>query len=476
MHTRLATLFGIAAIAAALTLAGCRSTGIAYNPPTGGNIVTLVISGSPTIAYQDTLHGAWKALPAGQTQFTVTNGTAYGVAYACGVIEAGSVHTSGSVHPETPEEEVVGVFQATTTEINVVPVVCGTETATLAGTYDATAVEGAADVDVNGDEVGDESTSGSYSINAVPGTQDVFGTAWNDEDELLALKTYPGVNVAATGTTTQNVTISSSDDVGGPDTLSITNEPGTEDEEYAYVFFGNFEYTAMQLAYSGSSSVSYPTVAAADIASDDAYIGEGFAYVDGPGTAIWLEHDYFASSLPSSIALTAPYDQSEPTFTGNPKFALNYTGYAGLTGGISGYEIGETWDGEGDGGLVGAVVTSGFLKAAGTTSYAVPAITVAGFPSMTAESGDSYVWTVRAVYGTPEYLAYYAYYTAYDLLTSTGQNRNPQSIGAHPMMLGGGPRGLAAAVRIQDNATPASGDGYWAAADDCYTVGASEGC
>lgn len=469
----------LAAAAIAALLAGCRSSGIAYNPPGGGgNIVTLIISGSPTIAYETGIKGAWKLLPAGQTQFTVPNGTAYGVAYACEAeVETGSVH-SAAVHsatsPAVNEEQIVGVFQATTTEINVVPIVCGTETATLAGAYNATAVEGTEYVDVNYSEVGDESTSGDYSIPAIPGTQDVFGTAWNDENQLLALKTYPGVDVAATGTTTQNVTISTSDDVGGPQTLNITNEPGTEDEEYAEVYFGNFENTIVEIASNESSSVSYPTVAAADVASDDTYVGEGFTYVEGPGTADWVEHDRFASSLPSSVALTAPYNQSEPTFTGNPTFSLNYTGYAALTGGISGYEIGETWCCDNEG-LVGAVVTSGFLKVAGTTSYTVPVITVAGFPSMTAESGDGYEWAVRAVYGTPEYLAYYAYYTAYDLL-SVGQNRNPQSLGAHPMMLGGGPRGLAAAVRVQDNATPTSGDGYWAAAEDCYTVGGEEGC
>ena len=466
----------LAAAAVAALLAGCRSTGTAFNPPGGGNIVTLVITGSPTIAYEIGVKGAWRALPAGQTQFTVTNGTAYGVAYSCGGVEAGSVHTNGSVSPAGNGAQLVGVFQATTTEVNVVPIVCGgLPTATLAGSYSATAVEGTENVYVDNDEVGSGSTSGTYSFLITPGTQDVFGAAWNDANQLLALKNYPGVNVAATGTTTQNVTITSADDVGGPDTLNVTNQPGDIDEEYAYAYFGNFEYTTVDLAYNyDGSNVSYPTVAAADVASDDAYIGEGFTYVNGPGTAYWVEHDHFASSLPSSIALTLPYNQAEPTFTGNPTFSLNYNGYASLTGGISGYEIGEDWYGNSSG-LVAAFVSHGFLKAAGTTSYTVPVVTIAGFPSMTAASGDGYSWTVRAVYGTPEYLAYYAYYAAYDIFSS-GTNRNPQSAGAHPMMLGGGPRALAAPVRVQDNATPTSGDGYWASAQDCYTVGGSEGC
>ena len=469
----------LAAAAIAALLAGCHSSGIAFNPPggSGGNIVTLVITGSPTIAYEIGVNGAWKLLPAGQTQFTVTNGTAYGVAYACEEEEeAGSLH-SAAVHtatsPALTESESVGVFQATTTEINVVPVTCNTETATLAGTFDATGVESSDYVEVDNNEVGGESRSGSYSINITPGTQDVFGAAFNEENQLLALKTYPGVDVAATGTTTQNVTISSADDVGGPQTLNITNQPATQDDEYAQVYFGNFEYTTVELASSSSSSVSYPTVAAADVAPDDAYIGEGFTYVDGPGTAFWVEHDHFASSLPSSIALTAAYNQSEPTFTGNPTFSLNYTGYAGLTGGISGYEIGEEWCCNNEGN-VGAIVTSGFLKAAGTTSYTVPVITLSGFPSMTAASGDGYDWAVRAVYGTPAYLAEFA---SYILIDSVGKNRNPQSLGAHPMMLGGGLNAHAAGVRVEeDNSTPTSGDGYWAAADDCYTVGGSEGC
>lgn len=127
---------------------------------------------------------------------------------------------------------------------------------------------------------------------------------------------------------------------------------------------------------------------------------------------------------------------------------------------------------------MGAFVSSGFLSALGTSSYTVPVIMLSGFPSMTADTGDGYEWFVNAVYGTPAHLAESAAYLADELL-SVAQNHNAQSVRSQRIagrVLSDGQRAFTSAVHTLSNATPTSGDGYWAAAEDCYSVGGSEGC
>ncbi|MGH7737927.1 MAG: hypothetical protein ACREMP_08715 [Candidatus Tyrphobacter sp.] len=440
-------------------LAGCRSSGIAFNPPPGGSVVTLVIAGSASIAYAIGTQGTWKQLPVGQTQFTVTSGTAYGVAYTCAAEEVG-------VSTDTSSTEVV-VFQGTTTEIDVVPVQCGAPPeATLAGTYDASAFENATRVSV--DDFSYTPATGNYSATVPPGTQDVFAEAYDASDNVLAVKTYPSVNVASTGTTTQNVVIASADAVGGPQTFAMTNVPASASSEVAVVF-GTVAGTTINLVSSTGTSVEYPTVAAADVASDDAYVAEGFASMSGPGTAKSVVSAVFSTTPPTSAAFSVPFNVSDPATTSNPTFTLSYTGYGGLTGGIAAYALFENWPG----GSAVAFVSSGFLKQTGSQSYTVPTIPVAGFPSVTAPSGSRFAWEAEAIYGPAALFSE----LGPAFLDDTARSPHAQSH-LQSLLQGSSRTSEASSVRSESSTSEplTSGIIRAALASDCYIVGGSVGC
>jgi hypothetical protein len=453
----------LAAVITAVVLAGCTSTGIAYNPPNGGNIVTLDIYGSATIVYQTSLHGAWKVLPAGQTQFETTDGTAYGVAYYC-ASQPGIV--TAAAQGVRPQRITYGTFvlQATTSEIDVVPVYCANPTeGTLSGSYDASAFATTANVEVDGYNVGSTAT-GDYSTLLPLGTQDVFATAFDGSGNLLALKTYP--NVAVTSSTTLDITVGAADAVGSPQTLTLTNIPASSYSSYVEMDYGEIGGELAFMA-SGSTSTPYSTVAAADTDANDAYFAYGDAYVSDGATAIYVEHDLYQQSAPASVVLPAAFDPANPATTGNPQFTLDYTGYAALHGGISGYVINESWYGTDSGNVVG-VVTSGYLKLTGKKTYTVPVVTIAGFPSMTAQSGDGYSWETDAFYGYAPLLV-----TRFVSATSVG-HRKGQSQPASRQVLAH----ALTAMRAQSTGSLAtSGDAYFADGGNCYTVGGSTtGC
>jgi hypothetical protein len=472
-----------AAVLIAALLAGCRSTGTAFNPPYGGNIVTLDILGTPTaIAYQTSAHGAWKLLPSGQTTFTIP-GTAYGVAFTCP--EDDLFETSASQRSAQVEEwQPTVVIQATTTDFNTVLVPCNGDDeteATLSGTYDATAFESTNQVDVDYDEVGGGGT-GSYSIDVTPGTQDVFGEAW-DGDTLLAFKTIPSLNVPAGGAT-ENITFSNSDAVGSSKTISWTNVPGTNEEEYSYLDFGSFDVSP-EIGSSDSSSITYPTIAAGDIASDDSYYAESESEVDGPGNATAVEAAAFNPSLPTTIAFPDTWNSAGPTDSTQPSFSLHYTGYAGLTGGIQAYFLDEEWGTEGEQeGWTLVAVTQRYLTARGSSTYTSPDIALTGFSDMVPASGDIYPWAAVAFYGSPLFLQYFYF----EGLDEVARGSGAQSLAHVPAAWGNGPtiqssssgatRSLTSGLRVMSssNASTTIGIGDWSAAEGCTTIGTGAEC
>lgn len=413
-----------ASLALAVLLAGCKSSGIALNPPNGGNVVTLVISGTPTIAYQDTLHGGWKLLPRGQTQFTVTSGTAYGVAFTCPLDDLIS-ESKGQRSPQEESWQPTVVIQATTSEFNVVPVPCDQEnesTAELSGNVDATAISNTSNWGVDYDYYNSGNT-GSYSFDTTPGTQDVFGFAYDDSDNVLAVKTIPSVNVPSGSDTVQNITFSASDAVGNSKSVNWTNAPEGNSTD-TWVDFGDFNISP-ELAYSNDTSVSYPTVASGDIASDDGYIAGSETYYENEDSEGYTEAGVFNASLPASIAYPNVWNAGNPTDDPQPKFTLNYSGFAGLTGGVGAYAFSNAWGTEEDQeGWTFAFVTFGYVHAAHISSYAPPNITLTGFSDMQASDGDIFPYGEAAFYGTPAILLSQFYYIGF---LSSGQ-RGAQSL------------------------------------------------
>ncbi len=358
--------------------------------PTSGTstTVTLAISGSPAaLAYSTGTSGTWTPVPSGATSFALSGTTAYGVAYMCGT-------GSGNV-----------VFvQATTAELSTVPVNCGsTSSATLNLTFDFASSsfcsyspsENASIIDVDGQSNNFTACASSPPANPTSldaGTQDVFAMAITASpgDVPVALKTLQGASVPGSAT----MTFTASDAVSTATMPTLTQVPATMTSTLTQVNFGSFNYWPVPLTvsnYNAGSTTEYYTVASGDIGTNDSYFIVGYAGVSGPGTANEVAGDAFAQSVPTSVTLPSPFNETY-TAAGSPAFATAYTFGTPIAGNVSGYYFDGNWYGTGIPTNLSGFVTLGFVQAGSLTAYTMPNIAVSGFPPTVAPGSTSYEW------------------------------------------------------------------------------------
>jgi hypothetical protein len=361
--------------------------------PGQGGTVSLDITGSPVaMAYQAGGNGRWTPLSSGQASFSVSGTNAYAFAYTCGIDSAATGGFS------------VVVVQATIGEMDSILVPCAQpQTGTLSGSI--AYASGSFCPNGSGDSaqytyVGVQTVSpgcpgGSYSVSLEAGTQDVVAAAEDANFKTLAVRTIQGVQVPGTGV---GIDFTSGDALGAPQMVTQSGLPNTAVSETTDMLFGTFENWAIPLgaALAGTQSYSYGPVASQDIGPTDSYLADGTAYLDGPGSAALVETQTFGQSPPSSIPFSAPFNASVNPGAA-PTFALDYRGFAGLSGGISGYEVEGAWQGTNAGNFA-SLVSSGFLQATGLAAYPAPSVPVNGFPSMVAAAKVSYSWKVTAIY------------------------------------------------------------------------------
>lgn len=460
----------VAGVVAAAVLAACTSTGTAYNPPFGGNIVTVVISGSATVAYQTSPHSPWKLLAPGQTTFETTNGTAYGVAYTCPDILP--LQRGTGVRPQRVGWQPTAVIQSTTQEFNTVPIPCSLpQYATLSGTYDATAIANTVGVDVDDQATPTNATSGSYSMTVPVATQDVLSFAYDVNLNVLAVKTYPNVDVTASGAT-QNIVYSAGDAVGANKTVSWTNNPPWTGETQGYtVSFGDlWHQLSLANAPYPTPTVTYPTIAAGDVSANDFYTADGTAYIFGSGSTNLVEAMQYGASLPSSMEMPDVWNANGPDVTSQPQYTLDFNGLHAPRGGVSGYLISQPWySGNGQDGWNLAFVSDGFLKARRSSTYTFPNITLAGFSSMTVPTGDTISWQLSAVDFSGVFLGELVYVA---VVLDQRHGAGAQSVNAHHM-----PAPLSAMYPLSKGSTNStSGMGYISAASGCTTEGTGAAC
>ncbi len=466
----------LSVLAIAALLVGCRSSGIAFNPPGGrsggaSRVVHVVVApGLPVnVGYQVGTSGTWKLLCSactpGTMSFTLNGTDAYGVAMYCSAWD----------YP--------AIFQATTPEVDTVnlPQCIGATDVTpasLSGSYDASAFGGATEVDVQQDDVSATGglPSGSYSVPFPGGTQDVFAEVRNSSDVssgnyrgIVALKTLQNQTIPASGVA---IDFAASDAVGSPETMTWTNIPSNSFFESGvqfgltsvFAYGGNAcavwlnAFTEVNGLGGGTDVLQYPTVASADVGANDAYYAFADAGVTGHGNAADEYADIFQPSPPTTLALTAPFDL-EPNVA-NTALSLNYTGFSGLSanGEIWGYLLSFAW---GSGNYETAAVTSGWVKASGSTNYPVPIVSLTGFPALTPPANSTAVnFSGDAVYVS-------------EIGFSSDVGSIAHSRGAQGGI--GGGVGSPCAV-ITQNSPPTSGTFYRNGALGCFTFGVGNGC
>lgn len=357
--------------------------------PTGTQM-SLTLSGTtPSAVAVSVGGGAFTpvSVTGGSVSFTIPTGaTTYQVAIACPPL-----NVFGTITIET-------VLQATISDGTTAKVSpCygpPAPTATITGSFDVSAIAGAASAYILGNQ-GSQfygTTTGSFSFNVTPGTNDVAVEALDATSHVLAVKiaraqTAPGsINGGAT------IALTAADNlVATP--LTINNIPAgwpvpTSSNDEAFTANGT------RLVFSGTGT-QYMALAGADSIASDYYVIN--ANEPAPGTSNLISNTQYTSGGAVTLTWPTPLLYAGPTATAWPSFALTYTGFSAMPfvnyyGQIS-WPTGATTQNE-----IGVYATPAYLGA--TTTVTIPDLSaISGFFNHAA-SGATVTWFTSVTGGT----------------------------------------------------------------------------
>jgi hypothetical protein len=312
-------------------LAGCSGGGSINTSGGGGTNSTTVnytfTGGTPTAAAVQIGAGAFTSttVQSNKLSVSVPSGTStYAVAYVC-------PPTAGFGNTVTAEN----VIEASVQDGTAFTVSCGgspTASSAVTGTVNASAIPGAANVLVRGNQgfgasVG--AATGSFSANLIAGNNDVALLAVDGSGNVLAVKilrsqTAPGainggasvVFAASDETSTQSITVN-----GVPSGYVI---PPAESVEYATAG-GTLFYL------STNATTQYPGVPSAAVQTGDYYSFQ--ANTDDTAThtvAVGVMQDS-ASGGSATLALPTAWTFTAPVAAALPTFNFSYSGFSSMT-------------------------------------------------------------------------------------------------------------------------------------------------
>lgn len=375
--------------------------------------VHLAVLGSPlAIGVQKGPNGAWQGLPTKAKSFTLTGTTAYGVAYAC---------PTGST--TNPNQYTALVVQATTSDFTTVPIECaqpkvGSLAVRLAyqpkSDYcpDRKTNQVVETIEVNGGaSLGGCTSARKARTNLYAGTQDVFFAAFDQSNNLMAFRTLQGARVPGNA----SVTFGTADKIGPTKVVLQRRIPPGVTSETEGVSFGSFGWWVAPLGSASglAAAVSFPTVASAEVGSNESYLIAAQAFFSG--AAYEVTTYAFSQSAPTKFPAFPTQFGISAKRGRTPTFALTYNGFAKLTGGIQAYGLYGSWSSAHSTGSVADIVTSSWLQAAGSSSYAIPNIAVANFPKTVAPPRTNYSWHANALYAPASFVSELPYGTIFSM-------------------------------------------------------------
>jgi hypothetical protein len=330
--------------------------------------------------------GPWRAASAQGGQLTLAlpeNVHDYGIAYYCPA-------PSG---PLSANEEFV--FEATVQD-NITSVAGCLSPSTITkgsvtGTVDASAVTGVAQVQIYAPLAREVlgTASGSFSLEAQQGVDDVAFTAVDASGNILAVKIVRSQTVPGVVNNGNGVTFSTAD-MTTSNTISVTNVPPGF---VPLIPTGAVYRTSSETDLMVSNSGQYAVVPSSEAQSGDSYQFHS-NYYSGSNSVV-------TSSLTTnsanavSLALPIPLPYSAPTPAAFPSFSFNYSGVEGIREYFASLLCFANNSVES--------VTSIFATVAyktGLTSLAVPDLSnISGFPQP-ASSGTSVSWSASVTGGT----------------------------------------------------------------------------
>ena len=368
------------ALGAALAIALSACSGSKSTPSSSS--VTVSFGGTTlpsSVATQAGIDGTWKqaTLKGSSVTFSVSSG-AYAVAYACtaGTLTENEVYELSTSDSRSPT--VACPASATTTG------------STLSGTFDVSAISGAAGANfycLDGASSASVVT-GTYSLTCATGTQDIVVQAVDPSDNTLAVKIVRSQALPA-GASSLNISSLGTPDTTSTQTYTLSGIPSGEGSPTAAVYY--FTSGGTEFLLSSFVAQIYSVVSATDSASGDYY--EAFASASAStGSPQQVDFQLFNPAKALSLVFPAVWTYAGPAPASFPTFSTGYSGFTN-SGAVT-YEAIAAWTSGTQSIRSVVVATANWLKDSGAT-LALPNLTaLTGFAAPPA-SGTMVTWTER---------------------------------------------------------------------------------
>jgi len=395
-------------------LAGCSSSsGSAGNGGGGGGnagnptTVTFKVTGATpaAVAARIGMASSFSAatLTSGSLTLTIPTGTStFAVAFAC---PAATV-TLGSLQYSAVMENVVeaGISDGTSFPMYCSPATASGNTATLTGTVDASAINGASYVGVaaSGGNLGNQyflpGTSVSFSKGMSAGSDRVAVGAYietagnplgaNTAFTLAAVRNFDAVTVPGSLNGGNTVVLGAADAV----TMQPITYKNLPSGYMAPSTFASYEWSAgggFQLTNSATNQ--YPAVPAAAAESGDLYF---FNTMCQSSTGLPLQtinvESWTASGGPLTVTFPAAWTYAGPTPAAYPAFSMVYSGFSGAGNVYYGGNM--SWQASTTASYARSVVASAAYMSGSTTLTMPDLSNIQGFAAPPA-TGTSVFWT-----------------------------------------------------------------------------------
>lgn len=387
----------------AAVLSSCGGGGgiaLSVTPPPSGMTVTYTFTGgTPTAAAMQTGTSAFipATIQSGAVSFTVPSGTttSYSVAYVC-------PPTPGFGNTVTSEY----VIEATTQDPTSSTVSCygsAATTGSATGSVDATAISGAANVLIRGNQgyggsVG--ASSGTFNVTLPTGTNDVALIVEDSATfpnvlavKILRSQTVPGAVNSGSGITFTNADLTTSQ------ALTVNNVPAGFVSPPA-VAVEYFTSNGTWFLLDNNSATQYPAVPAGATQGADYYSFESNSDDTATHSSAVGATQYTATpGNPATITLPAAWSFTGPTPATLPTFTFNYSAFSSLAAVAQQGEI--EWESTPTT-LNTITVTATANYQGSATTLAIPDLSsVTGFMAPAA-SGTNIYWVADVFGGTAQ--------------------------------------------------------------------------
>lgn len=383
---------------------GAQAIGPTPTPTPTANAVAISFAAPTPVAVAEKIGaGNWMAasLPSsGPLMLQLPPGTTqYGVAFVCESVRFGS-----QVNQEFIIEADIKDGSSYSLQLCLPDATTTPTRGSFTGSFDATAISGLNRVQVSVNDfsatAGFNTATGSFTFQGLLGTTDVYATAFDSLNNLLAMKIVRGQIVPGIANGGNPITVAASDAITTSMPISLANIPGGGFSAPLMVPFPSY-VSAHGSAPVGTGfplATQYAVVNATEAQPGDYY---SFNLIAGAATEEVQTRRFLTTAAPVTLTLPNPWAATPPTPAHFPTFTFDYTGFAGQPAVADVAGIGWTQ------GTVsfGMSVISTANNQNGATALTFPDLTsIPGFVPI-APAGTTISWGAATVGGTAQFYA-----------------------------------------------------------------------